>query len=172
MLFAGRKGAEVNLVNGSFVSHRSGGLWWCWEEVWLSFASLFFFIQQNFIYFISYLSIFLLHQKYKRILTSYCFSCLTIQYIANRFVADYDPTLEDSYVSSLRGFAFFAPLLTRCLLQRKQATVNDTECILDIIDTAGQDDFMAIRESYYTDGDGFVCVYGTTPISFGFTFFA
>jgi len=69
-------------------------------------------------------------------------SCLTIQYIANRFVADYDPTLEDSY--------------------RKQASVNNVECILDIIDTAGQDDFMAIRESYYTDGDGFVCVYDVT----------
>eukprot|EP01087_Luapelamoeba_hula_P009864 TRINITY_DN257_c0_g1_i1.p1 TRINITY_DN257_c0_g1~~TRINITY_DN257_c0_g1_i1.p1 ORF type:complete len:204 (-),score=29.37 TRINITY_DN257_c0_g1_i1:175-786(-) len=69
-------------------------------------------------------------------------SCLTIQYIANRFVADYDPTLEDSY--------------------RKQTTVGDAECILDIIDTAGQDDFMAIRESYYKDGDGFIIVYDVT----------
>jgi len=69
-------------------------------------------------------------------------SCLTIQYIANRFVADYDPTLEDSY--------------------RKQTTVKDIACILDIIDTAGQDDFMAIRESYYKDGDGFLCVYDVT----------
>lgn len=24
-------------------------------------------------------------------------SCLTIQYISNKFVDDYDPTLEDSY---------------------------------------------------------------------------
>jgi GTPase SAR1 family protein len=32
--------------------------------------------------------------------------------------------------------------------------------VLDIIDTAGQDDFMAIRESYYKEGDGFLCVYG------------
>jgi len=69
-------------------------------------------------------------------------SCLTIQYIANRFVADYDPTLEDSY--------------------RKQTTVNEIPCILDIIDTAGQDDFMAIRESYYKDGDGFIIVYDVT----------
>jgi len=69
-------------------------------------------------------------------------SCLTIQYIANRFVADYDPTLEDSY--------------------RKQTTVKGAECILDIIDTAGQDDFMAIRESYYKDGDGFLCVFDVT----------
>jgi len=69
-------------------------------------------------------------------------SCLTIQYIANRFVDDYDPTLEDSY--------------------RKQATIGDRECVLDIIDTAGQDDFMAIRESYYTEGDGFMCVFDVT----------
>jgi len=69
-------------------------------------------------------------------------SCLTIQYIANRFIADYDPTLEDSY--------------------RKQVEVDGTDCVLDIIDTAGQDDFMAIRESYYQDGEGFLCVYDIT----------
>ncbi|KAL6049804.1 Ras-related protein Rap-1A [Balamuthia mandrillaris] len=69
-------------------------------------------------------------------------SCLTIQYVANRFMPDYDPTLEDSY--------------------RKQVTINDTECVLDIIDTAGQDDFMAIRESYYKEGDGFLCVFDLT----------
>eukprot|EP01088_Endostelium_zonatum_P012490 TRINITY_DN2672_c0_g1_i1.p1 TRINITY_DN2672_c0_g1~~TRINITY_DN2672_c0_g1_i1.p1 ORF type:complete len:222 (-),score=36.73 TRINITY_DN2672_c0_g1_i1:161-826(-) len=69
-------------------------------------------------------------------------SCLTIQYIANRFIVDYDPTLEDSY--------------------RKQVEVDDKECVLDIIDTAGQDDFMAIRESYYLEGEGFLCVYDIT----------
>ncbi|ELR21747.1 Raslike protein 1, putative [Acanthamoeba castellanii str. Neff] len=53
-----------------------------------------------------------------------------------------DPTLEDSY--------------------RKQITVDGIECVLDIIDTAGQDDFMAIRESYYKEGDGFLCVYDIT----------
>lgn len=49
--------------------------------------------------------------------------------------------------------------------QRKQITVDGIECVLDIIDTAGQDDFMAIRESYYKEGDGFLCVYGTHPSS-------
>jgi len=34
---------------------------------------------------------------------------------------DYDPTLEDSY--------------------RKQVTIDNEECILDIFDTAGQEDF-------------------------------
>lgn len=66
-------------------------------------------------------------------------SCLTIQYIADRFIEDYDPTLEDSY--------------------RKQVCVDNVDCVLDICDTAGQDDFSAIRDQYYRTGDGFLCVY-------------
>jgi len=69
-------------------------------------------------------------------------SRLTIQYIADRFIEEYDPTLEDSY--------------------RKQVRVEGEECILDIFDTAGQDDFSAIRDQYYRTGDGFLCVYAIT----------
>jgi len=69
-------------------------------------------------------------------------SCLTIQYIADRFIEEYDPTLEDSY--------------------RKQVRVDAEECILDIFDTAGQDDFSSIRDQYYRTGDGFLCVYAIT----------
>jgi GTPase KRas protein len=38
-------------------------------------------------------------------------------------------------------------------------------CNLDIIDTAGQDDFLSIRESYYREGEGFLCVYDVTSRS-------
>jgi len=69
-------------------------------------------------------------------------SCLTIQFIADRFVEDYDPTLEDSY--------------------RKQVTVDSEECLLDIFDTAGQEDFSAVRDQYMRTGDGFLCVYAVT----------
>jgi len=69
-------------------------------------------------------------------------SCLTIQFISNKFVDDYDPTLEDSY--------------------RKQVTIDDQECILDIFDTAGQEDFVAIRDQYMKIGHGFICVYSIT----------
>jgi GTPase KRas protein len=69
-------------------------------------------------------------------------SCLTIQYISNKFVDDYDPTLEDSY--------------------RKQVTIDSEECILDIFDTAGQEDFSAVRDQYMRTGDGFLCVYSIT----------
>jgi len=69
-------------------------------------------------------------------------SCLTIQFIADRFVEDYDPTLADSY--------------------RKQVTVDGEECLLDIFDTAGQEDFSAVRDQYMRTGDGFLCVYAVT----------
>jgi len=69
-------------------------------------------------------------------------SCLTIQFIAQRFVDEYDPTLEDSY--------------------RKQTGVDGEEFILDIYDTAGQEDFSAVRDQYMRTGDGFLCVYSIT----------
>jgi len=69
-------------------------------------------------------------------------SCITIQFISQRFIEDYDPTLEDSY--------------------RKQVTVDGNECLLDIYDTAGQEDFSAVRDQYMRTGDGFLCVYAVT----------
>mmetsp|Transcript_34765 Transcript_34765/g.87422 ORF Transcript_34765/g.87422 Transcript_34765/m.87422 type:complete len:194 (-) Transcript_34765:152-733(-) len=66
-------------------------------------------------------------------------SCLTIQFISERFVEEYDPTMEDSY--------------------RKQVTVDEEECLLDIFDTAGQEDFSAVRDQYMRTGDGFLCVF-------------
>eukprot|EP01101_Sappina_pedata_P005429 TRINITY_DN2484_c0_g1_i1.p1 TRINITY_DN2484_c0_g1~~TRINITY_DN2484_c0_g1_i1.p1 ORF type:complete len:200 (-),score=57.24 TRINITY_DN2484_c0_g1_i1:267-842(-) len=66
-------------------------------------------------------------------------SCLTIQFISEKFVEEYDPTMEDSY--------------------RKQVTVDGEECLLDIFDTAGQEDFSAVRDQYMRTGDGFLCVY-------------
>lgn len=72
-------------------------------------------------------------------------SCLTIQFISDKFVEDYDPTLEDSY--------------------RKQISVDDEEVLLDIFDTAGQEDFSAVRDQYMRTGDGFLCVYSITLTS-------
>lgn len=42
---------------------------------------------------------------------------------------------------------------------RKQLTVDDHEYLLDIFDTAGQEDFSAVRDQYMRTGDGFLCVY-------------
>jgi len=74
-------------------------------------------------------------------------SCFTIQLISGTFVETYDPTLEDSY--------------------RKQMTIDHEEAILNIYDTAGQEDFSAVRDQYIRIGEGFVCMYSvTTDASF------
>eukprot|EP00800_Vazella_pourtalesii_P022160 TRINITY_DN854_c0_g1_i2.p1 TRINITY_DN854_c0_g1~~TRINITY_DN854_c0_g1_i2.p1 ORF type:complete len:117 (-),score=29.64 TRINITY_DN854_c0_g1_i2:491-841(-) len=61
-------------------------------------------------------------------------SALTIQFIQSQFVEDYDPTIEDSY--------------------RKNGVIDDEVAILDILDTAGQEEFSAMREQYMHHGEG------------------
>lgn len=66
-------------------------------------------------------------------------SALTIQFIQSHFVEDYDPTIEDSY--------------------RKQCKIDDKTVRLDILDTAGQEEFSAMREQYMVTGEGFLLVF-------------
>jgi GTPase KRas protein len=72
-------------------------------------------------------------------------SALTIQLIQNHFVDEYDPTIEDSY--------------------RKQVVIGDETCLLDILDTAGQEEYAAMRDTYMRTGEGFLCVYSITSRS-------
>jgi GTPase KRas len=72
-------------------------------------------------------------------------SALTIQLIQNHFVDEYDPTIEDSY--------------------RKQVTIDDETCLLDILDTAGQEEYSAMRDQYMRTGQGFVLTYAITSRS-------
>ncbi|XP_065775461.1 ras-related protein R-Ras [Muntiacus reevesi] len=66
-------------------------------------------------------------------------SALTIQFIQSYFVSDYDPTIEDSYT--------------------KICTVDGVPARLDILDTAGQEEFGAMREQYLRAGHGFLLVF-------------
>eukprot|EP01102_Stenamoeba_stenopodia_P003626 TRINITY_DN137_c0_g1_i1.p1 TRINITY_DN137_c0_g1~~TRINITY_DN137_c0_g1_i1.p1 ORF type:complete len:195 (-),score=59.63 TRINITY_DN137_c0_g1_i1:193-777(-) len=72
-------------------------------------------------------------------------SALTIQLIQNHFIDEYDPTIEDSY--------------------RKQVTIDDETCLLDILDTAGQEEYSAMRDQYMRTGQGFLTVYAITSRS-------
>jgi GTPase KRas protein len=69
-------------------------------------------------------------------------SALTIQLIQNHFIDEYDPTIEDSY--------------------RKQVTIDDSTSLLDILDTAGQEEYSAMRDQYMRTGEGFLLVYAIT----------
>ena len=72
-------------------------------------------------------------------------SALTIQFIQNHFIQEYDPTIEDSY--------------------RKQVCIDGETCLLDILDTAGQDEYSAMRDQYMRTGQGFLLIYAITSRS-------
>ncbi|KAF7296242.1 hypothetical protein HMN09_01093300 [Mycena chlorophos] len=67
-------------------------------------------------------------------------SALTIRFVQNSFDPDeYNPTIED----------FF----------RKQCVIDDEVALLEILDTAGQEEYRAMREQYMIHGEGFLIVY-------------
>ncbi|KAF8339846.1 ras-like protein [Cantharellus anzutake] len=69
-------------------------------------------------------------------------SALTIQFIQSHFVDEYDPTIEDFY--------------------RKQCVIDEEVALLDVLDTAGQEEYSAMREQYMRTGEGFLLVYSIT----------
>jgi len=64
-------------------------------------------------------------------------SALTQMFMYGNFVEEYDPTTADSY--------------------RKIINADGEKCQLDILDTAGQEEYM--RDNYYRLGEGFIIVY-------------
>ncbi|XP_043460736.1 ras-related protein Ral-a isoform X2 [Leptopilina heterotoma] len=69
-------------------------------------------------------------------------SALTLQFMYAEFVEDYEPTKADSY--------------------RKTVVLDGEEVQIDILDTAGQEDYAAIRDNYFRSGEGFLCVFSIT----------
>jgi len=66
-------------------------------------------------------------------------SALTIRLVSDNFLTAYDPTIEDSY--------------------RKQALLDGRGCVLDVLDTAGQEDFACMHDQWIREGQGFVLAY-------------
>ncbi|XP_016819568.1 GTPase KRas-like [Cricetulus griseus] len=66
-------------------------------------------------------------------------TALTIQLIEYHFVDVYDPTIEDSY--------------------RKQVVIDVETCHLDILDSAGLEEYSAMSDQYMRTGEGFLCVF-------------
>ena len=69
-------------------------------------------------------------------------SAMTIQFIQSRFIEQYDPTIEDTY--------------------RKQCVIDDIPCVLNILDTAGQEEYSAMRNQFMKLGQGFLLVFSMT----------
>ncbi|KAJ1990265.1 hypothetical protein H4R33_001769 [Dimargaris cristalligena] len=66
-------------------------------------------------------------------------SALTVKFISGDFVQEYDPTKADSY--------------------SRQVQLDDGPCLVDILDTAGQEEYSAIQDNFYRGRDGFMLVF-------------
>mmetsp|Transcript_7493 Transcript_7493/g.12032 ORF Transcript_7493/g.12032 Transcript_7493/m.12032 type:complete len:279 (-) Transcript_7493:348-1184(-) len=66
-------------------------------------------------------------------------SALTLRFVRDFFVQDWDPTIEDAY--------------------RKTVNVDNRLCMLELLDTAGQDDFESLRHQWMQDKHGYIFVY-------------
>jgi len=69
-------------------------------------------------------------------------SATAIIYVTGQFVADYDPTIEDSH--------------------RKQVNIDGLTQMLDILDTAGQEEFTSMQDEWFRSGEGFLLMYSLT----------
>ena len=67
------------------------------------------------------------------------YSALTIRLTESEFATEYDPTIEDSY--------------------RHYCEVNGIQTSLDILDTAGQEEYSSMRDLYMKTGEGFLLVF-------------
>ncbi|NWS13203.1 RIT2 protein, partial [Pachyramphus minor] len=67
---------------------------------------------------------------------------MTMQFISHRFPDYHDPTIEDAYKTQVR--------------------IDDEPAYLDILDTAGQAEFTAMRDQYMRGGEGFIICYSIT----------
>lgn len=66
-------------------------------------------------------------------------TALAVQFTLNCFVETYDPTIEDAY--------------------RKQLVVDDRMSFVEVIDTAGQEEYVALRDQWVKEGQAFILVY-------------
>jgi len=72
-------------------------------------------------------------------------SAITVKFVSGQFVAQYNPTIEESFT--------------------KVVDIDGTPCRLEILDTAGTEVFTALRQLYYDKGDGYILVYSITSES-------
>ena len=72
-------------------------------------------------------------------------SSLTLQFMYQDFLEEYEPTNADSYC--------------------KNVVLDGMEAQIDILDTAGQEDYAAISDNYIRNGEGFMCIFSVTSFS-------
>ncbi|PWN19920.1 putative RSR1-GTP-binding protein [Microstroma glucosiphilum] len=71
-------------------------------------------------------------------------SALTLQFVKGEFLSTYDPTIEETY--------------------RKTMEVDGLKSVIEIMDTAGTEQFTALKEIYMKAGNAFILVFSLTHL--------
>jgi len=71
-------------------------------------------------------------------------SSITIQFVENQFVDSYDPTIENTFTKTVK--------------------IRGVEYELELVDTAGQDEYSLLPQSYVMNIDGYILVYSVTSV--------
>jgi GTPase KRas protein len=69
-------------------------------------------------------------------------SAMTNVFIRSKFLEEYDTTIEDKYTV--------------------EKYILDKLCVIDILDTAGQDDYTSLLDTWINSSDGFILVFSIT----------
>lgn len=69
-------------------------------------------------------------------------SAITNRFVIGRWIEKYDPTIEESYQTTV--------------------DIDGKALQVEILDTAGQDEYRPLRETFMHTGDGFLLVYSIT----------
>lgn len=69
-------------------------------------------------------------------------SALTVRFVQDVFLENYDPTIEEAY--------------------RRILDIDGVQTSLEVLDTAGAEQFTALKELYIKGGQGFVLVFSLT----------
>jgi len=73
-------------------------------------------------------------------------TAITIRFVSDRFVHEYDPTVEDAY--------------------KKEHQIDGKEVTVEIVDTAGQEEYTSgLQDKFIRGGEGFILVYSITSRS-------
>lgn len=63
----------------------------------------------------------------------------------DHFLEDYNPTIEDNF--------------------QKNATIDGIPTVIDILDTAGQEEYSSMQDQWIREGDGFMLVFAVNEMS-------
>lgn len=86
------------------------------------------------------------------------FAAVTLQFVSHSFLDYHDPTIGKIWCHNKKNDSLFHCCFAEDSYQQ-QAIIDGEPALLDILDTAGQVEFTAMRDQYMRCGEGFIICY-------------